>query len=349
MRFTQILLQWYKNNKRDLPWRETKNAYKIWLSEIILQQTQIKQGISYYYKFIENYPDIFSLGEAHSDEVMKHWQGLGYYNRAKNLLHTAKYISSQLNGVFPSDYSELIKLNGVGDYTASAIASIAFNKPFVAIDGNALRVFSRIFGVEEPVDTPKGLQKIKLVAENEIGNVNPGKFNQAVMDFGALQCKKSPDCTICPFFNFCAAHLENKVSLIPQKKNKTKVTTRYLNYLIFSNSTHIYITKRENKGIWEGLYDFPLLETKNAINKDELIDTSVFKKKYHHLNPEFHCVSQQIKHQLTHQTLFVTFYHFYVSDFKNSNTNNIIEIIEIDKYPVPKVIEKHINTHCPFI
>ena len=233
MDFKNKLTNWYSIHKRDLPWRQTKNPYNIWLSEIILQQTQVKQGLPYYEAFVKQYPTIFDLANASEEDVLKLWQGLGYYSRARNLHTTAKHIAFELNGEFPNNYKDLIKLKGVGDYTASAIASIAFNEVAAVVDGNVYRVLSRYFGIKTPINSTTGIKEFKALASSLIDTEQPATFNQAIMEFGAIQCKpKSPYCVICPLNDKCIALQKNAIDALPVKLKKTKVTKKFFNFLV---------------------------------------------------------------------------------------------------------------------
>ena len=256
MDFSSDLIQWYSFHKRPLPWRETKDPYRIWLSEIILQQTQIKQGLPYYLKFTANYPTVFDLAKASEDEVLKHWQGLGYYSRARNLHKTAKYVAEELNGVFPKTYKELLTLKGVGDYTASAIASICYEEPVAVVDGNVYRVLSRCFGVDTPINSTEGVKQFKRLAMSLLPKNNIGDYNQALMEFGAKQCKpKSPDCSNCPVDSECAALATASIQKLPIKLKKIKIRKRYLNFLVLLTKNHkTVMEKRIEKGIWQHLY-----------------------------------------------------------------------------------------------
>ncbi len=246
-----------------MPWRETSDPYCIWLSEIMLQQTRIEQGLPYYLAFTNAYPSIFDLANASEEEVLKLWQGLGYYSRARNLHATAKYIAFELNGKFPETYEGLLKLKGVGDYTASAIASISYNEPVAVVDGNVYRVLSRYFDIDTPINSTAGIKEFKLLAKELLDKEDPATYNQAIMEFGALQCKpQSPLCNTCPLSASCLALKNNKISMLPVKLKKGKIKKRYFNYLVFqSEENKTILEKRSGKGIWEGLYQFPLIET----------------------------------------------------------------------------------------
>jgi A/G-specific adenine glycosylase len=314
MIFSKTLIHWYSNSKRILPWRETKNPYYIWLSEIILQQTQVKQGLPYYESFVTSYPTVFDLANAEESDVLKLWQGLGYYSRARNLHASAKHIAYDLNGVFPDTYKDLLKLRGVGDYTASAIASICFNEATAVVDGNVYRALSRYFGIDTPINSSKGQKEFKALAQELIDIKKPADFNQAIMEFGAIQCKpKNPECSACSFRNSCVAFGNNRVSDLPVKIKSAKAKKKYFNFLVFiSEDGKTILEKREGKGIWQNLYQFPLIETSEeaefismieAIEKFELLkdtafdlflynkDTIVHKLSHQHLHTKFWIVS----------------------------------------------------------
>ena len=310
MKFSNTLIYWYLQNNRKLPWRATKNPYFVWLSEIMLQQTRVAQGMSYYLKFIEIFPTVFDLAKADESTVLKMWQGLGYYSRARNLHFTAKYIANQLNGKFPTTYKELLKLKGIGDYTASAIASICFEKPTAVVDGNVYRVLSRYFGIDTPINSSAGIKEFKALAQTLIDHKQPGTFNQAIMDFGALHCKpQNPLCENCPYANSCVALEKNLVKELPVKEKKLKVRKRFFNYLVVvTEDNKTILSERKGKGIWQGLYEFPLVESEKNIHKKELISS----EKFINLFPEETTISifnkKEIVHKLTHQHLHTQFW-----------------------------------------
>lgn len=260
--FSKPLISWYLKNRRDLPWRKSRDPYRIWLSEIILQQTRISQGTAYYEKFTTEFQSVSDLAAAPEEQVMKLWQGLGYYSRARNLHFTAKHIAGQLKGKFPESYKGLIALKGIGDYTASAIASIAFDLPHATVDGNVYRVLSRFFGIKTPIDSSGGAKEFKSLAQELLDPDQPGNHNQAVMELGALVCTpKSPSCGECPLREHCYAHLSRETQLFPVKQGKIKVRKRYFNYLVLDSSEGLTrIRKRTGRDIWQHLYEFPLLE-----------------------------------------------------------------------------------------
>lgn len=272
--FSKQLLVWYYQQKRDLPWRKTKDPYRIWLSEIMLQQTRVVQGSPYYEKFITHFPTIFDLAKADEENVLKLWQGLGYYSRAKNLHQTAKTIAFDYKGNFPDDYNGLLKLKGVGDYTASAIASICFGEPCAVVDGNVYRVLGRYFAVDTPINSSQGISLFKKLANQLIDKEQPATYNQAIMDFGALQCKpKNPDCERCIFADSCLAFAQKKVAELPVKINKTKIRKRFFNYLVvFDKQQKTLLNKRLEKDIWQGLFEFPLVETTKETTQRQFLE-----------------------------------------------------------------------------
>lgn len=332
-----------------MPWRKTISPYKVWLSEIMLQQTRVAQGLPYYLKFTEAYPKVEDLASAPEEEVLKLWQGLGYYSRARNLHTTAKIISVEMNGVFPDTYKDLLKLKGIGDYTASAIASICFNKPEAVVDGNVYRVLSRIFGVFTPINKSEGQKQFKQLAQQLINKDEPGTFNQAIMEFGARYCvPQNPDCTNCVFNHSCVAFQTKKVSELPVKIKAKPVKKRYFNYLVtLSENAETIIQQRLGKGIWHKLYEFPLIETSEEINLSTLKSL-----------PEFRMFSEKwdiedislynekpIIHKLSHQHLNTRFWIVEVLINKGQPTKKEISVpvSEIGKYPVPVLIENFVS------
>ena len=349
MQFSNSLVQWYLQNKRDLPWRDTINPYQIWLSEIMLQQTRVAQGLPYFISFINAFPTVFDLANAEEDQVLKLWQGLGYYSRARNLHATAKYVAHELNGIFPDNYKELLKLKGIGEYTAAAIASFSYNEPVAVLDGNVYRVLSRYFNMDNDISDTKTKKVFQTLAQEVLLKDNPAIFNQAIMEFGALQCvPKNPDCESCVLSNSCAALQYNKVAQLPVKSKKTKVTPKYFNYLILKDITDKFIVqKREGKGIWENLYEFPLFETAELMAPEviekQLIQMDFFGQKAKEiilLNSEI------IKHKLSHQHLFI---RFFLMEF-DVELPDSKGFEEIKKLPFPIVIHNfmlsnYFNSH----
>ena len=312
MNFTKTLLLWYNENKRTFLWRETKDPYKIWLSEVILQQTQTQQGLPYYVRFLETFPTIKDLALSSEDTVLKLWQGLGYYSRARNLHSTAQYIHKECGGVFPDTFKSLLKLKGVGDYTASAISSICFNLPEAVVDGNVFRFLSRYFGIYTPINIGQAHQEFKAKAMNLMDITQPGKFNQALMEFGSIQCKpRTPQCNSCPFSSDCIAYNQNKIHLLPQKRTKLKVIDRYFNYLvILDQNGQIQLEKRVGKGIWQNLFQFPLLETNKRVDSRKKLIEKFSTKMIAQLNTKKLKLwnREPIAHKLSHQKLFVFFW-----------------------------------------
>lgn len=346
MKFSKSLIQWYLQNKRDLPWRNTVNPYFIWLSEIMLQQTRVAQGLPYFLRFTEAFPTVFDLANTDEEEVLKLWQGLGYYSRARNLHKTAKQIAFDFNGEFPKTYSELLKLKGIGEYTAAAIASFSYNETVPVVDGNVFRVLSRYFDVETDIASSGAKKEFTQLASVLIQPGEANIFNQAIMEFGALQCvPKNPDCGICVFNDSCLALQKKKVAQLPVKSKKVKVTNRYFNYLVFSDENgDTIINKRTQKGIWHNLYEFPLLETITAESDEtilSLIENRVFVqneiRKIQLYNPEI------IIHKLSHQHLHIKFWKIEV----NGKLENGIGCKSAAEFPFPIVIFNFIEKIWP--
>lgn len=339
---SKTLINWYSNNKRELPWRQTKDPYCIWLSEIILQQTQIKQGLPYYESFIREFPTVFHLANADESQVLKLWQGLGYYSRARNLHATAKYIVEKLNGEFPSSYKELLQLKGVGDYTASAIASICFNEPAAVVDGNVYRVLSRYFGIDTPINSTQGKKEFKLLAQELIDIENPADFNQAIMEFGAVQCKpQNPNCSICPLQDSCVALQKSSINVLPVKTKPKKVSKKHFNFLVLiSKDNKTILEKREGKGIWQNLYQFPLLETKTAVTEKNISKQLSSHELLKEVDFEVSLYNDNtIIHKLSHQHLHTKFWIIHVDNLNG----DAIPIGNIHSYPVPILIGNFID------
>jgi len=342
--FGKTVMKWYNANKRDLPWRNTKDPYLIWLSEIILQQTRVDQGLPYYIAFAKNFPDVKSLAKADEDKILKLWQGLGYYSRARNLHATAKQVTANYKARFPADYNELMKLKGIGAYTAAAIASLAFELPHAVVDGNVYRLLSRYFGIKNAIDSTEGKKKFSKLANQLIDKKNPGTFNQAVMEFGAIQCKPvNPDCTVCPLQNSCYAFMERQVGNLPVKYRKTLVKTRHFNYLVIHYKDTVYLNKRAENDIWKGLYDFPLIETKDKISEQEICHSNELKKNLEKTKFHVRSVSKFHKHILSHQQLHARFMEIEIeTPLKNKNLIKA-NLKELEKYALPRLVERYIN------
>ena len=342
MNFSNLLVYWYLQNKRELPWRETQNPYKIWLSEVILQQTRVNQGISYYYNFINNYPTVFDLAKAKENDILKLWQGLGYYSRARNLHFSAKYILDELNGVFPSNYSELLILKGVGDYTASAIASICFNENKAVVDGNVYRVLSRYFNINTPINSSKGIKDFKELAQLLIDETQPGNHNQAIMELGAVICKpQNPLCEVCPLNESCLALKKQSIKNLPVKIKKQSIKKRYFNYLvIITKNKKTILVKRTNNGIWKNLYEFPLIETTEEVGMKDLIVNNEFLNFTKDLVFNLQNYNEKsIIHKLSHQHLITKFWILKISE----NNNFTTKWDEVETFPVPTLIDNFIK------
>ncbi len=346
MDFSNLLINWYLLNKRDLPWRNTTNPYLIFLSEIILQQTRVSQGLPYYNAFVSKYPTVFDLANATEQDVLKTWQGLGYYSRARNMHATATLISTELNGQFPDNYTDLLKLKGVGTYTAAAIASFAYNEHVAVVDGNVLRVLSRVFGVDADISANSSKKIFQELADKLLFKDNPSVFNQAIMEFGALQCvPKNPNCDICVFNAFCVAKQLDKVGELPVKTKKTKVTKRYLHYIVLQDSENkTRIQKRQGKGIWENLYEFPLIELSNEqIPSDfstQIIDLLPNEKVV-----EVTQLSDFVIHKLSHQELHI---HFWKATL-NTILFDGCSITKLSEFPFPVVLANFIENNWPTV
>ncbi|MFD1017231.1 A/G-specific adenine glycosylase [Winogradskyella rapida] len=342
MSFQSKLILWYSDKKRDLPWRATNNPYTIWLSEIILQQTQIKQGLPYYEEFVANYPTVFDLAEASETSVLKLWQGLGYYSRARNLHTTAKHIAYELNGKFPDNYKDLLKLKGVGDYTASAIASIAFNEPAAVVDGNVYRVLSRYFGIDTPINTSAGIKEFKTLASSLILKDQPATYNQALMEFGALQCKpKNPNCEACPLNANCAALQHQRVGELPVKLKKTKISTKYFNFIVgIDQQQQTFIEQRTHKGIWQNLYQFPLIESDKSLSSEEFHKLKLENSILENITFDYALYNEvDVIHKLSHQHLHTKFWIIETQTLPEG----AIPIKSLKKYPVPALINDFIT------
>ena len=342
MNFSQQILEWYGKNKRSLPWRNSKNPYKIWLSEIILQQTKVAQGLPFYNKFILAFPTINDLANATENEVLNLWQGLGYYSRARNMHFTAKEIAERYNGIFPNDYKTILKLKGIGTYTAAAISSFAFNLLFAVVDGNVVRLLSRYFGIPTAFDSGKGKKEFQLLAQKLLIKEDVAEYNQAIMEFGALQCvPKSPNCNVCPLQNSCFAFSNNLLSYFPKKKKKIQIRKRYFEFFIISEKEKILIQKRES-GIWKGLYQFPLIENTEEKSEKEICDSKDWEDLFKGAAVNIIKISPRIKHQLTHQTIFAQFWHIDSKILANKNTISI-QKKDFTNYPIPKLLEKYLK------
>ncbi|WP_136466672.1 A/G-specific adenine glycosylase [Flagellimonas onchidii] len=342
MTFSEHILKWYNLHKRELPWRATKDPYKIWLSEIILQQTRVAQGTPYYYKFLEAFPTVHELASADEEKVLKLWQGLGYYSRARNLHATAKIVVQEFDGKFPDTYKQLKSLKGVGDYTASAIASICFGLPEPVVDGNVYRVLARYFGVETPINSPEGVKYFKELAREVMNAQNIRDYNQGVMEFGAIQCApKKPYCLHCSLNESCVALKESKVASLPVKINKTKVRKRHFNYLVYLDAEgNTILEQRKGKGIWQNLYQFPLTESDRTLDEDELKNKLKEKDGFPTVKTIKLHNHEPIVHKLSHQHLYTRFWILEVEQTINKG----VSWENIESFPVPVLIADFIKT-----
>ena len=342
--FSEQLLNWYKANARHLPWRETKDPYKIWISEIILQQTRVEQGKNYYLNFIKLFPTVKHLAKAPSDKVMKAWEGLGYYSRARNLHAAAKTIAEDYKGLFPEVFEEILSLKGVGNYTASAIASIAFNQKKAVVDGNVYRVLSRIYGIADPIDSFRGKKVFQLLADKLLSQKRPGDYNQALMEFGATHCTpKKPKCSTCIFSEDCIAFREQKVSAYPVKEKKIKINQRHLNYTLFIFKNNILIRRREDKDIWKNLYEFFLYSTEadKRISEEVLSpDSKLFPLFNKIISID---VSETIKHQLSHQTIFCKISTIRLKSKPAFKGYKWVQISNLNTYAFPRLLDRFLT------
>ncbi len=346
--FSNLLLNWYSDNKRDLPWRATKIPYRIWVSEIILQQTRVAQGINYYERFLNAFPTVKDLSEASEDEVLKIWQGLGYYSRARNMHVTAQYIYRNLNGQFPESYDELIKLKGIGPYTAAAISSICYNEAKAVVDGNVMRVIARYKGIELAINSTEGIRTINSLADELLVKTDSGNYNQAIMELGALICTpKNVQCQQCPVQKNCIAYSTGNTAKIPLKIKKVKIRNRYMDYLFLKKSDSIYLIKRTSQDIWQGLYDLPYLENNSPISVKQMMVQ--LQTKYPEITiklmrsePEWNV------HILSHQRIHARYWQLEVHEKYQFNYPNA-ELVShdiLEKYPVSKLTERFLNEHC---
>ena len=330
--FSLLITNWYRLNKRNLPWRQTSDPYLLWLSEIILQQTRVDQGLSYYQKFAQNYPTVTDLANAEEIDLLNDWQGLGYYSRARNLHFSAKLIRDEYGGVFPTSYSEIIQLKGVGKYTAAAIASFAFNENKAVVDGNVYRVLSRVFNIDTPIDTPTGVKEFQQLADKLIDANHPGEHNQAIMELGAVVCTPKPKCNDCPVNAICQSLEMNNFAERPIKAKRTKVRDRYFHYLVYSDGNHTLLEKREGKDIWQNMFQFPLIETAKPEDQ-QLVQLRKTQQRE----------SEEVIHLLSHQKIHAVFHYFsFLPEERNGNWIKI-KHSEIQDYPLPRIIDRYLE------
>lgn len=344
--FTRLLLKWNRQkNKRVMPWKGEKNPYKIWLSEIILQQTRVEQGLDYYHRFIQKFPDLKKLANAKDAVIFKLWEGLGYYTRCRNLISTARFISKELDGRFPNSYHAIKELKGVGPYTAAAISSFAFNLPYAVVDGNVSRVLTRVFGIEKTIDSTKGKKLISTLADELLDKKQPGIYNQAIMDFGAVVCKPlAPLCSNCIFKNACFAFLNEKVKKFPVKSKRITIRERWFNYFILEEENGFIIQQRKSKDIWNQLYEFPLIERKGEAAIENILEEAATlgwlkKRKYEVVE-----VSPLYKQRLTHQLITVQFIEIKLNEKTKLKKDQLrVSTNQLRKFPFPGVINQYLK------
>lgn len=345
MEIKEELVYWYEKNKRDLPWRNTKDPYRIWISEVILQQTRVEQGLNYYHNFIETFPNVAVLAKATENEVLKAWQGLGYYSRARNLHAAAKDIVENFEGKFPNSHADVLKLKGIGPYTAAAITSIAYNLPYAAVDGNVTRVLSRIFDIEIAINTAKGKKKINTIANQCLSIDKPGTYNQAIMELGAMVCKpRNPNCENCPLLFKCLAQKNKTTTLRPVKLKAKPPAQRYMDYAVLESETHLVFKKRTNDDIWKGLHDFVVVEGvkkpfANHIAKEvekQIPEIKLISKPRHY--------HKQYIHVLSHQRITGRFWHFKINEIvKNNSVYFSVPKQEVEQLAVSRLIHKYLE------
>ncbi len=340
------ILKWYQKHKRDLPWRNTQNPYFIWLSEVILQQTRVEQGLPYYLKFVEAFPTIKDLANAKDDQVMKLWQGLGYYNRAKNMLTTARIITKEHGGIFPTTYDSLIELKGIGPYTAAAIASFAYNEPKAVVDGNVYRVLSRVFNIDEPINSAEGKKTFAELAQDIMDTQNAGLYNQAIMELGATICKPTaPKCNECDVRLQCRAYAAGTIGQLPVKIKKQKPKERFLHFFFIDHNGRTYIKQRSTERIWHNLFEPPFIETASRMADDEIITHPGFRDLFSFGKKVAIHKTYSTKHQLTHQIIFADFWVVKTSNKVKLNDSAYIapSISELSIYPVHRLFDKFLH------
>ena len=341
------LINWFAENRRDLPWRHSPSPYQVWLSEIILQQTRVNQGWDYYLRFIERWPTVADLAQASEEEVLKMWQGLGYYSRARNLHHCAQQVVNEYGGQFPADFEKLKQLKGIGDYTAAAIASIAFNLPHAVVDGNVYRVLSRLYDIDTPININEGQTLFAQLADELLNREKPGLHNQAMMEFGALHCTpKNPNCLLCPLQAQCLAFAHQTVMQRPVKLPKVKVTTRYFNYLVIRINGSVYLHKRNGNDIWKNLYDFPCIESETPMTVEEVVASEKFIQLIEEKPFSITKVSPVYTHKLTHRTLLAQFIEIKLEQkLLQIETKDLFLTpeSELGSFPIPRLIDLYLN------
>ena len=339
MEFSEVLIDWYQKNHRELPWRNSEDPYPIWLSEIILQQTRVAQGLPYFERFTEKYPTVQDLANAPIDDVLKLWQGLGYYSRARNLHTAAKQVVADFNGEFPANYKDLLSLKGIGPYTAAAIASFAFQLPHAVVDGNVYRVLARYYGVELPINRPSGQKYFQKLADEVLNQKRPDLHNQAIMEFGALQCKpQNPDCLSCPLSSGCEALKTKRINELPKKEGKTKVKSEWYHYLVIETPDGILMNQRKGDGIWEGLFDFPRIVSPNKTSFSDVQHEELWLKMIDNQPFELAPSSKEIKHRLSHRLLHIKFHRVKLTFTPRFQGIVVVDPEELPTFAVPIVI-----------
>lgn len=351
--FREKLMTWYASSHRPLPWKGEKNPYLIWLSEIILQQTRVEQGLPYFERFKIAYPTIRHLADAPEDEVMKLWEGLGYYSRARNMHATAKHIAYERNGIFPKTHEEILSLKGVGAYTAAAIASFAFDLPHAVVDGNVFRVLARFFGIETPTDSTAGKKLFKQLAQQTLDQTQPARYNQAIMDFGATQCTpQSPGCKKCPLNSECVAFQQNRVEKLPVKSKKLVKRERYFHYLIIECAAKVLLQKRTDKDIWQQLYEFPLIELSTTeLDPRSLLKNALWKNLFGDSQFEVKRISRPFKQTLTHQVIHAVFFEIELEQVQIPEDSYFIvtERKNLSKFAFPKIIDWYLQDNSLYL
>ena len=345
MNIARLLLHWFNAHARTLAWKEDRDPYKIWVSEILLQQTRVAQASGYYSRFLQHYPTVQALAEAPLDELLRLWQGLGYYSRARNMHTAAQQIVSEYGGHLPSTPLELQQLKGVGSYTAAAIAAFAFNYPIVALDGNALRILARIFGEDCPIDSYEGRKVFEALASHILPPGQADVFNQALMDFGSLVCTPAPKCAECPLPQYCQALLQHRVNELPVKRKKATPRHRYFTFLYIRHIDHIYIQQRKHKDIWQGLYQFPLIESPESISPEQVISHPDWEKILGSPCPASTVFSPEYIHKLTHQTLHTHFVSIQIEKESSWLLENCqkIHVNSLDNFGIPRLLERYLS------
>lgn len=342
-----LLIDWYERHRRDLPWRRTRDPYLIWISEVILQQTRVAQGMEYYHRFTQRFPDVASLSGADLDEVLKYWQGLGYYSRARSLHKAARDVMERFGGVFPRSYEDVRSLKGVGDYTAAAICSIAYDEPYGVVDGNVYRVLSRLFDLDTPIDTTRAKKEFAVLADELLDGRRPGLHNQAMMELGALQCvPRNPVCDACPLGSKCLARAQglSRVESLPVKSPKTPVKPRYFNYFRIRCGNKTLLSRREEKDIWQHLYEFPLIETPSAVELPVLREDERYGRLFGGMDVRFAGVTDMPPHVLSHRVIHARFYEVQVSAFSPRMERYLqVDDQALGEYAVSRLIDSYLQ------